>query len=316
MSKPSNIGGQAVMEGIMMRHGNEYSIAVRKPDGEIAVKKEPYHSVIPVKGIEKIPFARGLSSFVDSLVIGTRCIMYSASFFEEDEEADGKAGAAKTEEQKAKDDRWFTFFTVLFSVLLTVGLFILLPYFLAGLLRRAGAGELLVSAAEAVLRLVIFLVYMILISRLKDIQRVFMYHGAEHKCINCVENGKELTVENVLGSSRFHKRCGTSFLLIVVVLSVIFFLILGMLGLRSPWLRLLLRILLIPVIAGCAYEFIRLAGRSENRCIQALSAPGLLLQRLVTREPDAKMAEVAIAAVEEVFDWKAYLAENFPERAS
>ena len=316
MQKASNIGGQAVMEGIMMRHGSEYSIAVRRPDGGIELKKEPYKSVLGIKGIEKIPLLRGISSFVDSLVIGTRCIMYSASFFEEEEDA---AAASKDPEERArekeKSDKWFTVFTVLLSVGLTVGLFILLPYFLASLLRRLGASEILVSVSEALIRIVIFLAYMLLISRMKDIQRVFMYHGAEHKCINCVEHGLPLTVENVLKSSRFHKRCGTSFLLIVVILSVIFFLILGIFGIRNPLLRLLLRLLLIPVIAGCAHEFIRLAGRSENKCVQALSAPGLLLQRLVTREPDAKQAEVAIAAVEAVFDWKSYLAENFPETA-
>jgi uncharacterized protein YqhQ len=195
---------------------------------------------------------------------------------------------------------------VIFSIALSVGLFILLPYFLASLLRGSGAGEVAVSLAEALLRIVIFLAYMILVSRMKDIQRVFMYHGAEHKCINCIENGLDLNVENVLKSSRRHERCGTSFLLIVIVISVIAFLFIGLLGITSPLWRFLTRIILIPIIAGVAFEFLRLAGSSDNPVVCTLAKPGLTLQGLVTREPDAEMVEVAIAAVEAVFDWKAW----------
>ena len=319
MQKPSGIGGQAVMEGIMMRRKKEYAIAVRKPDGEIALKKEEYRPVIKIADLEKIPILRGIGAFLDSLIIGTGCIMYSASFFEEEEEKKpaGEDGKPLSEEEarkrKERSDRLFTIGTVTTSILFTVCLFILLPYFLAGILRRAGVSEVLVSVTEALLRVVIFLLYMILISRLKDIQRVFMYHGAEHKCINCVEHGMPLTVENVLKSSREHKRCGTSFLLIVVLLSVVCFFIIGLLGITRPLLRFGIRILLIPVIAGLSYEFIRFAGSSDSALASALSKPGLLMQRLVTREPDADQAAVAIAAVEAVFDWREYLRENFPE---
>ena len=333
MQKPSNIGGQAVLEGIMMRHLSQYAIAVRKSDGEIVVKTEPYKTTIPVAGIEKIPILRGVSAFVDSLVVGISCLMYSAEFYDEedtagkdgkkkqaggeDRELSGAAGEAKEKkpDKPKKESGWDAMMTgtVIFSIALSVGLFILLPYFLASLLRGIGAGEVAVSLAEALLRIVIFLAYMILVSRMKDIQRVFMYHGAEHKCINCIEHGMPLTVENVMKSSRQHKRCGTSFLLFVVLISVVFFLIIGLLGIRTPLMRFLLRLLFIPVIAGCAYEVIRFAGRSENKCVAALSAPGLLLQKLVTREPDEKQVEVAIAAVEAVFDWKEYLQTNFPE---
>ncbi len=318
MQKPSGIGGQAVMEGIMMRRKKEYAIAVRKPDGEIALKKEEYRPVIKIADLEKIPILRGIGAFLDSLIIGTGCIMYSASFFEEEEEKpagedEKPLSAEEARKRKERSDRLFTIGTVTTSILFTVCLFILLPYFLAGILRRAGVSEVLVSVTEALLRVVIFLLYMILISRLKDIQRVFMYHGAEHKCINCVEHGMPLTVENVLKSSREHKRCGTSFLLIVVLLSVVCFFIIGLLGITRPLLRFGIRILLIPVIAGLSYEFIRFAGSSDSALASALSKPGLLMQRLVTREPDADQAAVAIAAVEAVFDWREYLRENFPE---
>ena len=201
--------------------------------------------------------------------------------------------------------------TVAFSVILSIALFILLPYFIAGFLRHITKSEVLISVAEACVRMLLFLGYLLLISRMKDIQRVFMYHGAEHKCINCVEHGLELNVENVMKSSREHKRCGTSFLLFVMIVSIIFFLFIRV---SSPWLRVVVRLLLLPVIAGVSYEIIRLAGRSDNWFVTMLSKPGLALQRLTTREPEPEMAEVAIKAVEAVFDWKAYLKENFPEK--
>ncbi|MDO4804878.1 MAG: DUF1385 domain-containing protein [Lachnospiraceae bacterium] len=304
MQKSSNIGGQAVMEGIMMRNGDRYSVAVRKPDHTIEMKTEPFKSVIPFASFRKIPILRGIVAFVDSLVVGTGSLMWSAEFAAEDEEE-----AAKKEENPEKADRTWKILltvTVFISICFSIGLFVILPYFLASLLRKAGMPEVAVSLAEALLRIVIFLLYMFLISRMEDIQRVFAYHGAEHKCINCIENGWELNVENVLKASRRHKRCGTSFLLIVVVISVISFLILGLFGITSPLMRIGLRLLLVPVIAGVSYEFLRVAGSSDNPAVCALAAPGLALQGLVTREPDAEMAEVAISAVNAVFDWKAW----------
>lgn len=310
--RSSNIGGQAVMEGIMMRHKDKYATAVRKPDKEIEVKIEDYKSIIPLEVIGKTPILRGVYNFIDSLVIGTKCLMYSASFFEEDEE-DVKAKESMSEEerkkQEAKDEKVYNILmtvTMIFSICMSIGLFILLPHLAASFLRKITDSHLIVSIAESVLRIMIFLIYMFLVSRMKDIQRVFMYHGAEHKCINCIESGMDLTVENVMKSSRLHKRCGTSFLLIVMVVSIIFFFFIRV---ESPVFRIVIRLLLMPVVAGVSYEFIRLAGKSDNKFVCMLSKPGMAMQKLTTIEPTPDMVEVAITAVEAVFDWKAYLEE-------
>ena len=310
--RSSNIGGQAVMEGIMMRHKDRYAIAVRKPDKEIEIKIEDYKNVIPLEKLGKLPIFRGVFSFIDSLVVGTKCLMYSASFFEEEEE-EVKAKEQMTEEERAKQEKKeekayniMMTVTLCISVLLSIGLFILLPFFVASFLRKVTDSNLIVTIAESVLRIAIFLIYMLLISRMEDIQRVFMYHGAEHKCINCIEHGMDLNVENVLKSSRLHKRCGTSFLLIVMVVSIIFFFLIHV---ESPVWRVVIRLLMMPVVAGVSYEFIRFAGRSDNKCVAFLSKPGMALQKLTTKEPTADMVEVAIAAVEAVFDWKEYVKE-------
>ena len=293
----SGIGGQAVIEGIMMRNQDRYSIGVRKPDKSIEVKVEDYKSFIPCKTLTKIPFVRGVFNFIDSMVIGMKTLTYSASFYEDEEDA----GKPKDE----KSEALMMGGTVALSIVLAIGIFMLLPYFAASLFRRLTDSALVISVLEGVLRLVIFLGYIALISRMEDIQRVFQYHGAEHKCINCIEHGMELNVENVQKSSRLHRRCGTRFLLIVMVVSIIFFLFIRV---NSPLLRVVVRILLVPVIAGVSYEFIRLAGKSENPVVLTLSKPGLWLQKLTTREPEDDMVEVAIAAVEAVFDWRKFLA--------
>ena len=293
----SGIGGQAVIEGIMMRNQDRYSIGVRKPDKSIEVKVEDYRSFIPCKTLTKIPFIRGVFNFIDSMVIGMKTLTYSASFYEDEEDA----GKPKDE----KSEALMMGGTVALSIVLAIGIFMLLPYFAASLFRRLTDSALVISVLEGVLRLVIFLGYIALISRMEDIQRVFQYHGAEHKCINCIEHGMELNVENVQKSSRLHRRCGTSFLLIVMVVSIIFFLFIRV---NSPLLRVVVRILLVPVIAGVSYEFIRLAGKSENPVVLTLSKPGLWLQKMTTREPEDDMVEVAIAAVEAVFDWRKFLA--------
>lgn len=317
--KSSNIGGQAVMEGIMMRHKDVYSVAVRKPDKEIEVKVEDYKSIVKCKNIQKIPILRGVFNFIDSLVVGTKCLMYSATFFEDEEELKKREqleGEEKEKElaKKEKADKAMMTGTVILSVVLSVGLFIVLPYLLASLLRNIDVSETGVTLAEAGVRIVLFLAYMLLISKMQDIQRVFMYHGAEHKCINCVENGLPLNAENVMKSSRFHKRCGTSFLFFVIIISIIFFLgFFAVVAIKTMWLRVLVRILLVPVIAGVSYEVIRLAGNSDNSVVAFFSKPGMALQKLTTKEPTPDMAEVAIKAVEAVFDWKAYLKENFPD---
>ncbi|MBR2766305.1 MAG: DUF1385 domain-containing protein [Blautia sp.] len=315
--KPSNIGGQAVMEGIMMRHKDKYAIGVRRPDKEIEVKVEDYHSVFGKSPILRKPLIRGVVSFVDSLVVGTKCLMYSAEIAgdEEDEEENKKQKELTQEERdkkKKKEERAFKallYVTVAVSIVLSIGAFMLLPYAIASLLRKVGAGEALVTVAEAFVKLALFLGYMVLISRMKDIQRTFMYHGAEHKCINCVENGLPLTVENVMKSSRKHRRCGTSFLFLVMLVSIclhfVFILV------PSYRARLFGRLLMVPVVAGISYEIIQWAGRTDSRLARIMSMPGFAMQRLTTKEPTADMAEVAIAAVEAVFDWRAYLKEEF-----
>lgn len=315
--KPSNIGGQAVMEGIMMRHKDRYSIAVRRPDHEIELKVEDYRCTFGKSPIWKKPLLRGVAGFVDSLVVGTKCLMYSAEIAgDEEDEKEAKKLAAMTQEQreakKAKEDRLFKlllYVTVVISMVFSIAVFMLLPYVLASFLKKAGASEMLITVAEAFVKLFLFLGYMFLVSRMKDIQRTFMYHGAEHKCINCIENGLPLTVENVMKSSRQHKRCGTSFLFLVMLVSIflhfIFVLIPGY------WIRLFGRLLMVPVVAGISYEIIQWAGRTDTKFADLMSRPGLAMQKLTTIEPTEDMVEVAIKAVEAVFDWKSYLREQF-----
>ena len=307
--KSSNIGGQAVLEGIMMRHGDDYAVAVRKPDGEIFVQKEEYHSVIKWKALTKIPFIRGVFNFIDSMVLGIKTLMFSAEFYEDEEEV--KSEKELTEEEiakKEKQEKWMMNATVAISVVIAVAVFMVLPYFLSSLLKQLMPSYHLRTLVEGFVRIGIFILYIALISRMDDIQRTFMYHGAEHKCINCIEHGLPLTVDNVRISSRQHKRCGTSFLFFVLAISII---LLMLIQVESPLMRVIVRIALIPVIAGISYEVLKLAGRSENPIINLLSRPGLAIQKLTTKEPDDSMIEVAIQAVEAVFDWRAYEAENF-----
>lgn len=307
--KSSNIGGQAVLEGIMMRHGDDYAVAVRKPDGEIFVQKEEYHSVIKWKALTKIPFIRGVFNFIDSMVLGIKTLMFSAEFYEEEEEV--KSEKELTEEEiakKEKQEKWMMNATVAISVVIAVAVFMVLPYFLSSLLKPLMPSYHLRTLVEGFVRIGIFILYIALISRMDDIQRTFMYHGAEHKCINCIEHGLPLTVDNVRISSRQHKRCGTSFLFFVLAISIV---LLMLIQVESPLMRVIVRIALIPVIAGISYEVLKLAGRSENPIINLLSRPGLAIQKLTTKEPDDSMIEVAIQAVEAVFDWRAYEAENF-----
>lgn len=315
--KSSNIGGQAVMEGIMMRHKDKYSIAVRRPDNEIELKVEDYKCVFGNAKFLKYPLIRGVVSFVDSLVVGTKCLMYSAEIAgDEEDEEDKQKNAALSEEElaakKAKEDKqfkWLLYVTVAVSIVVSVAAFMLLPYALASLCRRVGASEFAVTIVEAFVKLALFMGYMLLISRMKDIQRTFMYHGAEHKCINCVEHGLPLTVENVLASSRLHKRCGTSFLFLVMLVSIFLHFIFVLVPFY--WVRLFGRLLMVPVVAGISFEIIQWAGRSDSKLADFFSKPGLAMQKLTTKEPTADMAEVAIRAVEAVFDWKAYLKEEF-----
>lgn len=310
--KYSGIGGQAVIEGIMMKNQNEYATAVRKPNGEIVVKKDSYVSMTEKYPIFALPFVRGVFNFADSMILGMRTLTFSASFFEDDEGSEpSKFELWLDKVFGEKLEKALMGVVMVISVLMAIGIFMVLPLLLAGIFRKVIVSETLMAFLEGVIRILIFIGYIKLISRMPDIQRTFMYHGAEHKCINCVEHGLELNVENVRKSSKEHKRCGTSFLLIVMMISILFFMVIRV---DSIWLRILSRIVLIPVIAGVSYEFLRLAGRSDSKLVNLLSKPGLMMQGLTTKEPDDSMIEVAIAAVEEVFDWRAYLAEAFPEK--
>lgn len=302
--KSSNIGGQAVLEGIMMKHQDEYAVAVRKPNGEIAVEKNTYQSVVKWEKLTKTPFIRGVFNFIDSMVLGIRTLMFSATFFEEEEEALSKEEA----EKRDKQEKAMMGGTVALSIVLAIGIFMVLPYLLSSFLKPIVSSYFLRTVIEGFLRIGIFVAYVVLISKMEDIQRTYMYHGAEHKCINCIEHGLPLTVENVKKSSRQHKRCGTSFLFLVLAISIILFM---MIRVESAIMRLLIRIILLPVIAGISYEVLKLAGRSDNFLINLISKPGLAIQKLTTKEPDDSMIEVAIQAVEAVFDWRAYEAENF-----
>lgn len=312
--KGSGIGGQAVMEGVMMKNGDRYAVAVRKPDKEIIVKTAESPGFVKGKKFLGLPFVRGVFNFVDSLVLGMKTLTYSAGFFDDEEEEEPEKEPSKLE--KKIDDFLGTKkgmdllmgVTVAFSMVLAVAVFMILPYLLSLLLKKVTDSQSLIAACEGVLKIAIFMGYITLISRMKDIQRVFMYHGAEHKCINCIEHGMELNVENVMKSSREHKRCGTSFLLIVMVVSIILHMFIRV---DSKTLGFVIRILLLPVVAGISYEFIRLAGTSDNRLVALLSKPGMALQHMTTREPGPDMVEVAIASVEAVFDWKKFLNENF-----
>lgn len=295
------------MEGVMMKNQEKYAVAVRKPDHEIVVEVAEYNGIIKNKKIRNLPILRGVFSFIESLTLGMKTLMFSASFFEEEAIHPLSEEAKKELEKKQKkQEKAMMGGTMVFSILMAVVIFMLIPYYASLFFQKFISSKLLITLIEGILRLAIFIGYVAAISMMEDIRRVYMYHGAEHKCINCIEHGLDLTVENVKKSSKQHKRCGTSFMLIVMVISIFFFMFIQT---DVRILRLLLRIVLIPVIAGVSYEFIRLAGRSDNVVVNVLSKPGMWLQNLTTKEPDEEMIEVGIASVEAVFDWKAYVAK-------
>lgn len=301
--KKTSIGGQAVIEGVMMKNGEKCAIAVRKPDQTIEVKKSIQVSIAEKYPILKLPILRGVVNFIESMVVGIQTLTYSASFYEEEEEM-GKFDQWFENTFKEKGESILIGITVAISLCLSIGIFMIFPYLVTGLFEGMIKNPTIVLVLEGLIRIGIFLLYIVMISRMKDIKRVFMYHGAEHKTINCLEHGEELTPENVKKYSRLHKRCGTSFLFIVMVISIFFFFFIRV---DSVIMKVALRLLLIPVIAGVSYEFIRFAGKNDSSFVAFLSKPGMMLQKLTTREPDLEMIEVAIRSVEGVLDWKAYL---------
>ncbi len=296
------------MEGVMMRNKDDYAVAVRKPNGEIEVEVDVFHGCMHGSGLTRMPFIRGVFNFIDSMRLGMKTLNYSASFYEDEEEGETKLDKALDKVSGGRGEGILMAITMIFSVAIAVGIFILLPYFITSLLNEYVRNASLLAIIEGAVRILIFLAYVVGISLMKDIHRLYQYHGAEHKCINCIEKGRPLTMHNVMRSSRIHKRCGTSFLFFVMFVSIILFFFIRV---DDPVLKILLRIALIPVIAGISYEIIRLAGRSDNIFVRIISAPGMLLQRLTTKEPDESMVEVAMKSVEAVFDWKAYIENTF-----
>lgn len=308
-NRSCGIGGQAVLEGVMMKKGDLYAVTVRKPDGELVIDTEEFHGVMHGNKIKKVPFIRGIFNFVDSLILGTRTLTYSSQFMEDEAAQETAMDKWFKKTFKDKAESVISGFTVVLSIILAIGIFMVLPYFISSLLNDFVRHTTVLAIIEGIIRLAIFVGYVVLISAMEDIKRVYMYHGAEHKCINCIEHGRELTVKNVMASSRLHKRCGTSFMLLVMIISIVMFMFISV---ENPALRVLIRILLVPVIAGISYEIIRLAGNNGNNIlVKIISAPGMMLQTLTTKEPTEDMIEVAIKSVEAVFDWREYLKTEF-----
>lgn len=294
--KYANIGGQAVMEGVMMRHKDHYAVAVRKENHEIEVMTEQRQTLGERYHVSGIPIVRGVFAFVDSLVVGMKTLMWSASFFEDEEET--------SQEKEKQSDTVFMTMTVIFSLAFSIGLFMILPFLVSNLFKNVTDSSLVLGIIEGLVRVLIFIIYILAISRMKDIQRLFMYHGAEHKTINCIEHGDELTPENAAKYSRFHKRCGTSFLFIVMFISIVFFLLFFQIfPINNMFIKVICRILLVPVIAGISYEIIQWAGRHDSGLVCLVSKPGFWMQKFTTKEPDREMLEVAIASIEAIYDW-------------
>ena len=294
------IGGQAVIEGVMMKNMDRYAVSVRKPNGKIETKVEECVSFAEKHPLFQLPVFRGMANFLESMVIGMKTLNYSASFYEDEEEqTESRTEQLLEKILGEKAEKIIMGIVLVFSLAISIGLFMILPYIASEALGKLIRNEYVILFMEGIIRIAIFLGYIVLISRMEDIKRVFMYHGAEHKTINCLEAGVPLTPENVDNFSRLHKRCGTSFIFIVMIISMVFFFFIRV---DTIWLRIVLRLLFLPLVAGVSYEFIRLAGSSDHPLVQIFSKPGL-----TTKEPDHSMIEVAIASVEGVFDWREYL---------
>lgn len=296
----TSIGGSAIMEGVMMRGPKDIASAVRKPDGEIVIDKRPISSLVTKYHVDKIPIIRGVFAFFDSLICSMRALMWSAEFFdiEEDEpEKQSKFDKWLTEKLGDKLKDYVIYFSVAVSLVFSVALFFILPNLVTGLVKKVTEQKVLLTLIEGLIRIAIFLGYILLVSRMEEIKRVFQYHGAEHKTIFCYEAGLPLTVENARKMKRLHPRCGTSFLVFVMIISIIVF---SFVSWDNMFMRIFLRLLLLPVVAGLSYEIIRWAGRSQNKLVCLISKPGMWLQMITTREPDDSQLEVAIASMSAV----------------
>lgn len=301
-SRMTSIGGQALIEGLMMIGPNNAAIAIRKPDGEIIIDKRP----IPKRSkLSKLPIIRGFAGIFKQMVLGIKALMYSAEFvdLEEDEEENKEPSKVDKFLNRVIGDKMpdiLIYISVIFSLLFSVLLFMVLPNVIASFLpidQSTNFGSIIYNVVEGIVRVGLFILYMALTSRMKDIKRVWEYHGAEHKTIHCYENEEELTVENIKKYSTRHPRCGTSFLFTVMIVSILVFSLVGQHGL---WLNILLRIVLIPLVAGLSYEVIKISGRSESKIARIINKPGLMFQGFTTREPDDSQIEVAIEAMKNV----------------
>jgi len=299
-SKATSIGGQAVIEGVMMRGPEKIVTAVRKSDGEIVYDTKEVNSFVTKHKLNKIPLVRGVVSFIESMVTGVKCLMFSADQVDLEDES----GAEMSKFEKWLDDKFgdkikdiAIYFSVVVALCFSIALFMILPTAIAGIFKRWIETPILLNLVEGIIKLTIFLAYLWGVSHMSDIKRVFEYHGAEHKTIAAYEAGVELTPENAMKYSRLHPRCGTSFLLIVMVVSILMF---SLLTWSNLWFRILYRLLLLPVVAGLSYELIQLAGKKPDGVVGILTKPGLWLQKITTREPDLAQLEVAIAAMKAV----------------
>ncbi len=298
--KPTSIGGQAVIEGVMMRGPKDIAIAVRTPENEIVVKKEPVEGIITKYKLNKIPFLRGGLALIDSMVLGIKSLNYAVGIAMPEEDTDQEPGRLEAFLQKIFGDRLadiVTYFSVFVALLVSIGVFILGPTLLAGTLKKFISNIMVLNLIEGVLRLTLFIAYVFIISKMEDIRRVFQYHGAEHKSIYCYENGEDLNIENVKKYSTLHPRCGTSFLFIVMMISMVLF---SMVAWRGPISRMLIRLALLPVVAGISYEIIKIAGKSQSMFMGIVSYPGMMMQKLTTQEPDDSQIEVALEALKNV----------------
>jgi uncharacterized protein YqhQ len=303
IERPASIGGQALIEGVMMRGSKEMAIAVRTPDHNIVIKKELVDGIVKKYKLNKIPLIRGAVTLIDSMVIGIRSLTYSAELAEleeetgEEQESTGFFYRWMEKIFKDKIDDFVIYSAVALAIVISVGFFMLLPTFLTSFLRGYVPNHFALNVIEGLLRLGLFVLYVVAVSRMKEIKRVFQYHGAEHKVIYCYEKGEELTVENSQKYTTLHPRCGTSFLFVVMMVSMILF---SLVGWPNPFIRVAARLIMLPLVAGISYEIIKLAGTSQSFLMKIVSYPGMMMQKLTTREPDDSQIEVAIAALKNV----------------
>ncbi len=292
------VGGQAVIEGVMMQSKDKRAVAVRKSDGEIALKEDRIKSWVRDKNIDKIPFVRGSFVMIDTMIQGIKSLNFSSEFFMEEAEEDKfYLFIKKIFKDKANDI--IIIFSLVIAMLLSAGLFIFIPTLVGGAFSKVMPNDFMLNLIEGIIRIAILFAYIVLISRSKDIERVFQYHGAEHKSIYCYENDLELTVENARKFKRLHPRCGTNFLFIVMAVSIILF---AFFGWPNPILRIFMRIICVPIVAGLSYEVIRVLGKYDNGFTKIIAYPGMMLQYFTTKEPDDEQLEVALEALKAVVD--------------